>query len=91
MNTAIDTPRKRLEFIFSETANGNWQPFVDALAEDAEWTVIGSTSWREYLLLDICLSRRIRGGRNRIRRYGANEIGARRAAKSPGYSGGREP
>jgi ketosteroid isomerase-like protein len=46
MSTAIDdTPRKRLEFIFSETANGNWQPFLDALAEDAEWTVIGSTSW----------------------------------------------
>ncbi len=36
MHTAIDTPKKRLEFIFSETANGNWQPFVDALAEDAE-------------------------------------------------------
>jgi len=45
MSTKIDTRRKRLEFIFSETASGNWQPFVDALAEDAEWTVIGSTSW----------------------------------------------
>jgi ketosteroid isomerase-like protein len=41
----IDTPRKRLQFIFSETAGGNWQPFVDALASDAEWTVIGSTGW----------------------------------------------
>ena len=45
MSREIDTPRKRLELIFGETAGGNWQPFVDALAEDAEWTVIGSTGW----------------------------------------------
>jgi uncharacterized protein len=45
MSAEMDMPRKRLEFIFSETARGNWQPFVDVLAEDAEWTVIGSTSW----------------------------------------------
>jgi len=45
MSAAIDTPRKYLEFIFGETASGNWQPFLDALAEDAEWTVIGSTGW----------------------------------------------
>ena len=45
MSTERDMPRKRLEFIFRETAGGNWQPFVDVLAEDAEWTVIGSTSW----------------------------------------------
>lgn len=45
MNSKVTTPRKRLESIFSETAGGNWQPFVDALAEDAEWTVIGSTGW----------------------------------------------
>jgi ketosteroid isomerase-like protein len=41
----IDTPKGRLEFVFSETGIGNWQPFVDALADDAEWTVIGSTGW----------------------------------------------
>jgi uncharacterized protein len=41
----VDTPRKRLEFVFSETAKGDWQPFVDVLSEDAEWTVIGSTGW----------------------------------------------
>jgi len=40
-----DTPRKRLEYVFGETAKGNGQPFLDALAEDAEWTVIGSTGW----------------------------------------------
>jgi ketosteroid isomerase-like protein len=45
MSAEIDTPRRRLEFIFSETAKGNGQPFLDALAEDAEWTIIGSTGW----------------------------------------------
>jgi ketosteroid isomerase-like protein len=63
----IDTPKRRLQFIFSETGSGNWQPFVDALADEAEWTVIGSTGWsktyrgkpqiQQYLLLDICLSK----------------------------------
>jgi uncharacterized protein len=41
----IDTPKKRLEYIFSETSRGNGQPFLDALAENAEWTVIGNTGW----------------------------------------------
>jgi uncharacterized protein len=40
-----DTPKKCLEYVFGETAKGNGQPFLDALAEDAEWTVIGSTGW----------------------------------------------
>jgi ketosteroid isomerase-like protein len=40
-----DTPKKRLEYVFGETANGNGQPFLDALADDAEWTIIGSTGW----------------------------------------------
>jgi uncharacterized protein len=31
--------------IFSETAKGNGRPFVDALAEDVRWTIIGSTPW----------------------------------------------
>jgi ketosteroid isomerase-like protein len=31
--------------IFAETAKGNGRPFVDALAEDVRWTIIGSTSW----------------------------------------------
>ena len=43
--TEIDTPRKRLEYIFGETAKGNGQPFLDALAADAEWTIIGRTGW----------------------------------------------
>jgi ketosteroid isomerase-like protein len=40
-----DTPKKRLEYVFGETAKGNGQPFLDALADDAEWTVIGNTGW----------------------------------------------
>ncbi|HEY2676583.1 MAG TPA: nuclear transport factor 2 family protein [Steroidobacteraceae bacterium] len=43
--TEIATPKQRLEQVFGETAKGNGQPFLDALAEDAEWTVIGSTGW----------------------------------------------
>jgi ketosteroid isomerase-like protein len=31
--------------IFAETAKGNGGPFVDALADDVEWRIIGSTSW----------------------------------------------
>jgi uncharacterized protein len=45
MGIEIDSPRKRLEFVFGETARGDWQAFVDVLSEDAEWTVIGSTGW----------------------------------------------
>jgi ketosteroid isomerase-like protein len=40
-----DIPKKRLEYVFGETAKGNGQPFLDALAEDAQWTIIGSTGW----------------------------------------------
>jgi ketosteroid isomerase-like protein len=45
MAIEIDTPKKRLEYIFGETSRGNGQPFMDALADDAEWTVVGSTAW----------------------------------------------
>jgi ketosteroid isomerase-like protein len=41
----FETPKQHLEFVFAETARGNGQPLLDALAEDAEWTVIGSTGW----------------------------------------------
>lgn len=37
--------RARLQYAFSETAKGNGQPFLDALAEDAHWTIIGTTGW----------------------------------------------
>ncbi len=31
--------------IFAETAKGNGRPFVEALADDVRWTIIGSTAW----------------------------------------------
>jgi ketosteroid isomerase-like protein len=34
-----------MQHVFSELANGNGQPFMDALADDARWTVIGSSPW----------------------------------------------
>jgi uncharacterized protein len=34
-----------LQGIFAETANGNGRPFVDALADDVRWTIIGQTAW----------------------------------------------
>jgi uncharacterized protein len=43
--TAFATNRARMEFVFAETAKGNGMPFLDALAEDACWTIIGTTNW----------------------------------------------
>jgi uncharacterized protein len=37
--------KARLKEIFDETAKGDWRPFFNALAEDASWTIIGSTQW----------------------------------------------
>ena len=37
--------RARLEHVFAETAKGNGRPLLDALAEDADWTIIGATGW----------------------------------------------
>ncbi|HET7203400.1 MAG TPA: nuclear transport factor 2 family protein [Steroidobacteraceae bacterium] len=34
-----------LAAIFTETARGNGRPFVEALADDVCWTIIGSTPW----------------------------------------------
>jgi ketosteroid isomerase-like protein len=31
--------------IFAETAKGNGRPFVDALADDVRWTIMGQTAW----------------------------------------------
>lgn len=31
--------------IFAETAKGNGKPFVEAIADDTVWTIIGSSSW----------------------------------------------
>ncbi|HTW84285.1 MAG TPA: nuclear transport factor 2 family protein [Candidatus Sulfotelmatobacter sp.] len=37
--------RAHLEYVYAETAKGNGQPFLDALADDACWTIGGSTPW----------------------------------------------
>jgi ketosteroid isomerase-like protein len=34
-----------LASVFAETAVGNGRPFVEALADDVRWTIIGSTDW----------------------------------------------
>jgi uncharacterized protein len=41
------TGREVLEHAFRETAKGNGRPFVDMLADDVEWSIIGSTEWSE--------------------------------------------
>ncbi len=37
--------KQLIQNVFTELATGNGQPFMDALADDARWTVTGSTSW----------------------------------------------
>jgi ketosteroid isomerase-like protein len=34
-----------MQSVFGELADGNGQPFMDALADDARWTVIGTSPW----------------------------------------------
>jgi uncharacterized protein len=34
-----------MQSVFAELADGNGQPFMDALADDARWTIIGSSPW----------------------------------------------
>jgi len=42
---AFASTRARLEHVFAETAKGNGRQFFDAFAEDASWTVTGTTGW----------------------------------------------
>jgi hypothetical protein len=34
-----------LQQAFAETAKGNGRPFVDMMANDVRWSIIGSTAW----------------------------------------------
>jgi uncharacterized protein len=43
----MPTGREVLEHAFRETAEGNGRPFVDMLADDVEWSIIGSTEWSQ--------------------------------------------
>ena len=42
--SAIDN-KQLMEHIFAELSKGNGQPFVDALAEDIQWTWMGTLKW----------------------------------------------
>jgi ketosteroid isomerase-like protein len=60
-----------LQGIFAETAKGNGWPFIDALAHDVRWTIIGKTAWsRTYEGKHVVLNELLRplaeqlGGRN---------------------------
>ena len=37
--------KQLMQSVFDELANGNGQPFMDALADDVRWTVIGTSPW----------------------------------------------
>jgi hypothetical protein len=37
--------KRLMERIFDELSRGNGKPFVDALAENVRWTIIGGTAW----------------------------------------------
>ena len=37
--------KQRMERIFEELAQGNGRPFVEALADDVRWTIMGDTAW----------------------------------------------
>jgi len=37
--------RRIIENVFAENAKGNGQPFFETLADDVQWTIIGTTAW----------------------------------------------
>jgi ketosteroid isomerase-like protein len=37
--------RQQVERVFTELADGNGEPFMDALDDEVRWTVIGSSPW----------------------------------------------
>ena len=37
--------KQLLQHIYSELSKGNPAPFLDALAEDVQWTIMGTTRW----------------------------------------------
>ena len=37
--------KQLMQRVFAELSNGNGQPFMDALADDARWTVTGTSPW----------------------------------------------
>jgi uncharacterized protein len=37
--------KQLMQYVFSELSKGNGRPFVDHMADDFSWTIIGSTPW----------------------------------------------
>ena len=37
--------KQLIQRVFAELAEGNGRPFIDALADDARWMVVGSSPW----------------------------------------------
>jgi ketosteroid isomerase-like protein len=37
--------KELLRHIYSELSKGNSKPFLDGLADDARWTIMGTSSW----------------------------------------------
>lgn len=44
MNTASDN-KQRIEAVYTQLAQSNGRPFVDAMADDFCWHMIGNTAW----------------------------------------------
>lgn len=37
--------KELLRHVFTEVAKGNGRPFLDVLADDVTWTIVGATAW----------------------------------------------
>ncbi|TDV36637.1 nuclear transport factor 2 family protein [Actinophytocola oryzae] len=61
--------KESLRYAFDQVAKGDSRPFVDLLAEDVRWTIIGTTAWsgtyagKQAVLDDLLrpMSRQLRG------------------------------
>lgn len=45
MDTRTETHRALIRRIFEALADGDGHPFVEALADDVQWTLTGTTAW----------------------------------------------
>jgi len=37
--------KQLMQDVFAELSNGNSKPFLESLADDVQWTIVGTTSW----------------------------------------------
>jgi len=42
---AASENKRILQEVFAETAQGNGRPFLEALADEVRWSIVGSTAW----------------------------------------------